>query len=125
MRATRYQECAMPMFAFVAPILARKEQLDLETFEQFTAVDEREAYVAARRAAGVTREAVWHQRTPDGGTLAIVLLEAHDVEAAFGHIVTSDAPFDRRFRAVMQEVHGFDLASAPPPDVRLICDTRF
>ncbi len=54
-----------------------------------------------------------------------MLIEAEDVEAAFGHIVTSDAPFDRRFRAMVQEVHGFDLASAPPPDVRPICDTRF
>jgi len=115
----------MPVFAFVAPILPGKEQLDVETLEQFTVGDEREAYVVARRTAGVTREAVWHQRTPDGGTLAIVLLEADDVEAAFGHIVTSDAPFDRRFRAMVHEVHGFDLASAPPPDVQLICDTRF
>lgn len=100
----------MPLFAFGAPILPGKEQLDAETFEQFT--------------AGEEREAVWHQRTPDGATLAIVLLEADGVEAAFGHIVTSDAPFDRRFRAMVQEVHGFDLASAPPPDVRPICDTR-
>ena len=115
----------MPAFAFVAPIVPGKEQLDAETFEQFTVGGEHEAYVAARRAAGVTREAVWHQRTPDGETLAIVLLEAEDVEAAFSHIVTSDALFDRRFRAMLQEVHGFDLASSPPPDVRLICDTRF
>ena len=115
----------MPIFAFVAPILPGKEQLDAETFEQFTASDGREAYLAARRAAGMTREAVWHQKTPDGATLAIVMLEAGDVEAAFRHIATSDAPFDQRFRAMIQEVHGFDLASAPAPDVRLISDTRF
>jgi hypothetical protein len=115
----------MPSFAFVAPILSGKEQLDAESFKQFSAGDEREAYLAARKAAGVTREAVWHQKTPDGATLAIVLPESDEVEAAFGHIVTSDAPFDRRFRAMIQEVHGFDLASAPPSDVRLISDTRF
>jgi hypothetical protein len=114
----------MPAFAFVAPILPGKERLDAETLEQFAVGDEHDAYVAARRAAGVAREAVWHQTTPDGATVAIVLLEADDVEAAFGHIVTSDAPFDRRFRAMVHEVHGFDLASAPPPDVRLISDTR-
>lgn len=114
----------MPGFAFVAPILPGKEQVDAEAFEQFARGDEHDAYVAARRAAGVTREAVWHQTT-DQGTLAIVLLEADDVEAAFRHIVTSEAPFDRRFRAMLQEVHGFDLASAPPPDVRPISDTRF
>lgn len=115
----------MPAFAFVAPILPGKEQLDAEAFERFSGGDEREAYAAARRAAGVTREAVWHQRTPDGTTLAIVLLEADDVEAAFGHIVTSDADFDRRFRAMVQEVHGFDLAASPPPHVRLVSDTAF
>lgn len=115
----------MPSFAFVAPILPGKEQLDAESFQRFSAGDERDEYVAARRAAGLTREALWHQTTPDGTTLAIVLIEADDVESAFGHIVTSDAPFDRRFREMVEEVHGFDLASAPPPDVRLISDTRF
>lgn len=115
----------MPSFAFVAPLLPGKEQLDAETIQQFSEGDEREAYEASRRAAGVTREAVWHQKTPDGTTLAIVLLEADDVQAAFGYIVTSDAPFDRRFREMVQEVHGFDLASAPPPEVQLISDRRF
>jgi hypothetical protein len=115
----------MPTFAFVAPILPGKEQLDAETLDRFANGDEREAYVAARTAAGVTRETVWHQKTPDGATLAIVMLEADDIESAFGHIATSDAPFDQQFRAMVQDVHGFDLASAPPPDVRLIADTRF
>jgi hypothetical protein len=79
----------MSAFAFVAPIAPGKEQLDADMFERFTVGDEREAHGAARRAAGVTREPVWHQRTPDGGALAIVLLEADDVEAAFGHTLTA------------------------------------
>jgi hypothetical protein len=115
----------MPTFAFVAPILPGKEALDAETMARLSSGDQRDEYAAARRAAGVTREAIWHQRTPDGTTLAIVLLEADDVEAAFGHMAGSDAPFDSDFRAMVQEVHGFDLATAPPPDVRLIADTRF
>ena len=38
----------MPGFAFVAPILPGKEQLDAETFEQFAVGDEHDAYVAAQ-----------------------------------------------------------------------------
>jgi hypothetical protein len=115
----------MPAFAFAAPILPGKEQLDAESIERLgsgTAADE---YAAARRAAGVTREAIWHQKLPDGTTLAIVLLEADDPQAAFAHIATSDAEFDRSFRAMVEEVHGFDLATAPPPEVRPIADTSF
>jgi len=112
----------MPAFAFAAPILPGKEQLDAETMQRLASNDE---YAEARRAAGVTREAIWHQKLPDGTTLAIVLLEADDPQAAFGHIATSDAEFDRSFRAMVQEVHGFDLATAPPPDVRPIADTTF
>ena len=33
------------------------------------------AYEAALKDAGITRQAVWHQQTPDGGTLAIVYIE--------------------------------------------------
>jgi len=115
----------MAAFAFVAPIVPGKEEVDAKAFEQATAGEDRDAYVASRRAAGVTREAVWHQKTPDGATVAIVLIEADDPAAAFGRMATSDDQFDRRFRAVVLEVHGFDLATAPPPDVRLVADTRF
>ena len=115
----------MPAFAFVAPILPGKEELDAETMTRLSSGDQRDEYAAARRAAGVTREAIWHQKTPDGTTVAIVLLEADDAEAAFGHIARSDTPFDSAFRTMVEEVHGFDLATAQPPDVRLIADTHF
>lgn len=58
-------------------------------------------------------------------TLAIVLIEADDPAAAFGHMAASDAEFDQRFRAMVEEVHGFDLATAPPPAVVQVADTRF
>ena len=115
----------MAAFAFVAPIVPGKEEIDANAIEQATSGEHRDAYIASRRAAGVTREAVWHQKTPDGTTLAIVLIEADDPAAAFGHLATSDDEFDRGFRAMIKEVHGFDLATAPPADVRLVADTRF
>ena len=45
---TNQEEQAMPGFAFVAPILPGKEQLDAETFEQFAVGDEHDAYAAAQ-----------------------------------------------------------------------------
>ena len=41
----------------------------------------RDEYEAALKDAGITRQAVWHQQTPDGGTLAIVYIEATDPDA--------------------------------------------
>ena len=44
--------------------------------------------MAARRAQGLTREAVWHQTTPMG-TFAIVVLEGDDIQSSLGMIATS------------------------------------
>jgi hypothetical protein len=110
---------------FVMPVLPGKEELDRETIEQMsTPGPERDAYVAARRSQGLTREMVWHQVTPNG-TLAIVLLEGDDLMSSLRMTATSDEPIDRQFREFVKEVHGVDLANDPPPDVRLIADTRF
>jgi hypothetical protein len=110
---------------FALPIVPGKEDVDRQTLERLSTPGlEHDAYVSARRAQGLTREQVWHQVTPDG-TLAIVVLEGDDVMSALGASATSDDPFHRRFREFVQDVHGVDLANDPPPDVRLISDTRF
>jgi hypothetical protein len=66
---------------------------------------------------------VWHQKTPDG-SVAIVLLEADDIQAALGGAATSQEPFDQQFRDSVKDVHGVDLANDPPPDVTPIIDWR-
>ena len=56
---------------FILPIIPGKEDFDRETLQHVAAPGtEHDGYVAARRAQGITREAVWHQRTPMG-TFAI------------------------------------------------------
>jgi hypothetical protein len=110
---------------FVLPIIPGKEDLDRETLQSAASPGaQRDAYVAARRAAGITREAVWHQKTPMG-TFAIVLMEGDDLQASMRAMVTSDDPFDSRFREFVKDVHGVDLANDPPPDVTQIMDERF
>jgi hypothetical protein len=63
-----------------------------------------------------TREAVWIQQTP-GGDMAVVYLEADDLQAAFAGLGSSQDPFDSWFRGVVSDVHGIDLTQGfPPPE---------
>jgi len=115
----------MATFAFVMPVVPGKEETDAEMLRRMgTPGSEHDVYVAARRSQGLTREAVWHQKTPMG-TFAIVLLEGDDLAASFGKIATSDDPFAVQFREFVKTVHNIDLAKDPPPDVELLIDARF
>lgn len=95
-----------------------KEEVDREMLAGLSVQGQaRDAYIAARRAQGLKRETVWHQKKPNG-TLAIVVLEGDDVQSALGVSATSDDPFHRQFRDFVKDVHGVDLANDPPPDIR-------
>ena len=113
----------MPALAFVLPIVAGKEQADREAMERF-ATEDKDQWEAAHQALGVTRHAVWHQETPDG-TVAIVLLEGDDLPAAMGAFASSQEPFFQTFRDVIRDLHGVDLAAAPPPNVQPVIDSSF
>lgn len=114
----------MPSVAFALPLQPGKQDTDREGLLRFTEGEDRDAYVAARRALGITREAVWHQATPNG-MLAVVLIEADDLERAFQGISQSQEPIDVAFRAFVKDVHGVDLENDPPPEITPIVDTRF
>lgn len=113
----------MQTFAFVLPILPGKEEPDRQAYERWNSTDQ-DAYKAARRAQGFSRETIYHQPTPNG-TLAIVVYEAEDVHAAMARIADSDAPFDVDFRAFINDIHGFNPAGQPQPDSRMISDMTF
>jgi hypothetical protein len=111
----------MTEIVFAIPIMPGKEDLDRQTRDEM-ADARRDEYVAALRDAGITREAVWHQQMPDGGTLAIVYIEATDPDA-HQRFTSSDADISRWFVQQMQEVHGRDV-SQPPLPVELVHDFR-
>jgi hypothetical protein len=106
---------------FAIPIMRGKEDLDRETREEMAGA-RRDEYVAALKDAGITRQAVWHQQLPDGGSLAIVYIEGTDPEA-HQRFVTSDSEISKWFVERMLEVHGRDVAEPPLP-VELILDFR-
>jgi hypothetical protein len=111
----------MPALAFVVPIVAGKEQTDREAMKRLTT---EEQWDAVHRELGVTRHAVWHQETPNG-SVAIVLLEGDDLPGALGAFASSEEPFFQKFRGIVQEFHGIDLAADPPPNVLSVIDSSF
>ena len=105
----------MQSVAFAVPILPGKTETDLAAMEAVARGEQKAAHQSSRERHGIAREAVWLQQTP-GGDLAVVYLEADDLQAAFAGIGSSQEPFDTWFREVVRDVHGIDLAEgfAPP-----------
>jgi hypothetical protein len=106
----------MQTIAFAAPMLPGKTEADREALTSCASGDRRAEHGASRKRAGIARESVWIQSTPTGD-VAVVVIEAPDVQAAMGSLATSEDPFDRWFRDHIKDVHGMDLAEGfPPPE---------
>ena len=104
--------------AFVAPLRPGKAE-DHRRFCEELVGARRDEYVASRQRLGIRREAAWHQETP-AGTVSVIYLEADDPGSAALGMGTSSDPFDAWFRERVQEIHGFDLASPPPPPEQVL-----
>ena len=103
----------MTEIVFAIPIMHGKEEVDRQTRDEMAGA-RRDEYAAALKDAGITRQAVWHQQMPDGGTLAIVYIEGTDPDA-HQRFVSSDADINRWFVERMQEVYGRDFTHPPLP----------
>jgi hypothetical protein len=103
----------MTEIVFAIPIMRGEEDFDRQTRDEMLG-DRRDEYEAALKDAGITRQVVWHQQTPDGGTLAIVYIEASDPDA-HERFVSSDSDISRWFVEQMQGVHGRDVSQPPLP----------
>lgn len=103
----------MPTVAFAAPILPGKADADRAAMASCSSGERKDAYEESRRRAGITKEAVWIQSTPMGD-MAVVLIEAADLDKAFATLATSDEPFDRWFRDQIRDVHGISLEDGMP-----------
>ncbi|HEY6637962.1 MAG TPA: hypothetical protein VIZ61_09815 [Solirubrobacterales bacterium] len=111
----------MTEIVFAIPVMRGKEDFDREVRDEMVGA-RRDEYVAALKDVGITRQAVWHQQTADGGTLVIVYIEASDPDAQ-QRFVSSDTDISRWFVEEMQGVHGRDV-SKPPLPVEKVLDFR-
>jgi hypothetical protein len=59
------------------------------------------------------------QETP-AGIVSVICLEADDPGSAMQGMGTSSDPFDEWFRERVRDIHGFDLASPPPPPEQVL-----
>ena len=114
----------MPSVGFAIPVLPGKTDVDRDAMGSCWRGERRATYDDAGRRAGVTKETVWIQTTPMGD-LAVIYLEADDLETAFGTIGGSGEPFDQGFRDHVQDVHGISLADGMPiPELILDFDSE-
>ena len=93
-------------YAFIMPVLPGKET-DLRKWnevELHTAAHDR-LYLEA----GVDREQVWLQHSPQGD-IAIILLNTDSAARAFNFLATSSDPWSIKFRAFLLDVYGVDFS---------------
>ena len=103
----------MTEIVFALPIVHGKEDLYRQTWDELAGA-RRDEYAAAIKDAGMTRQAVWRQQMPRGGTLAIVYIEATDPDAP-RRFNSSDTEISRWFVQRMQDAYGRDFTHPPLP----------
>jgi hypothetical protein len=109
----------MQSIAFAAPMLPGKTEVDRTAMRSCAEGERKVDHQASRARHGIEREAVWIQQTP-GGDMAVVYLEADDLQAAFAGLASSQDPFDQWFRDIVREVHGIDLTQGfAPPEIMM------
>jgi hypothetical protein len=109
----------MQCVAFAVPILPGKTEADRSAMQSVSSGERKAAHQSSRERHGISREAVWIQQTP-GGDVAVVYLEADDLQAAFAGIGSSREPFDSWFRDLIRDLHGIDLAQGFPPPEQML-----
>lgn len=109
----------MYKFNFTAPVLPGK---DVRSPQRAFEAD-MDGYRESRRRMGATLERVFLMPTPMGD-FAIAYVEAtKDFPEGMTLIATSDLPADRKFRELLQEIHGIDVTQPPPgPPPEVISD---
>lgn len=105
--------------AFTVPLLPGKTEIDRREMTSCWNGARKAAHDESRRRKGITRHAVWIQRAP-AGDVAVVLMEADDLERAFAGIGASQEPFDVWFREHVLEVHGIDVADGMEPPEQVL-----
>jgi hypothetical protein len=109
----------MEAIAFAVPLLPGKTEADRAAMASCWRGERKAAFEDARRRAGITREAVFIQSTPNGD-VAVVYLEGDDLANAMKIVATSDEPFDRWFRDHVRDAHGISLEDGfAPPETAL------
>lgn len=107
----------MANYCFAVPILPGKLD-EMKTWAR-TGIRDNKAHDSVFRAAGITREQVWVEHTPDGD-FAVVSLEVRDPAKALPAVAASKDPWAAQFKAFVQRTHGIDISKPLPPNELLV-----
>jgi hypothetical protein len=108
----------MYRYAQPFPVLAGKSDADLNAIADYFNAHPDE-YRESRRAAGVTLERAYLQKTPMGSFVVAYIESERDLGATFAAMADTATPLQRRFAELIQEIHGIDIAAppaGPPPE---------
>ena len=108
----------MAMFAMCMPILPGKKDKWLKKMDELNTEPMASIFRGSREEAGV-HERSFLQETPHGD-FVVLTFEGDDPVASFGKIMANMPP---DFADFAKDVHGLD-ASAPPPAIRMVFDSR-
>jgi hypothetical protein len=106
----------MSLYAFAAPVLPGKADRIRELAREVATSDEAKS---VRTAAGIDRERLYLQDTPDGD-IAIVVWDTDDGERALKSLATATDDYSVRFHADIMDIHGIDATdtdSVPSPEL--------
>lgn len=103
----------MGTIAFAAPLLPGKADTWRHWISELNGARSAE-FADFNSRHGLTRHAAWLQQTPHGDLVAVIH-EGPGAEQLLAKIATSDHEFDAWFRTMIQELHGIDASSPPPP----------
>jgi hypothetical protein len=72
-----------------------------------------EEYAESRQRRNISAESVWFAPKPSGGGIAILCLEADDLERALRELTESEGSFDIWFETQVRKLFGCDFARLP------------
>lgn len=107
----------MANYCFTAPILPGQEEY-LRKYIREDMVHNAD-HDRIMRLAGITREQLWIQPTPNMGSLLVMSIESNDPAKAMQLLATSSDPWAARFRDYLKRVHGVDAAQPMPLNQQL------
>lgn len=109
----------MANYCFFAPILSREAGLEeMKKWNKEMVVNNKE-HDEVFLAAGISREQVWVQHTPQGD-FAVASFEVKDPMKAFQTLATSQKPWAVKFREFLNKAHGIDMSQPVSPNELIV-----
>jgi hypothetical protein len=105
--------CAFSRASLFAWQVSADQEEPWRRFLQELSGSRHEEYAESRRRRNISAESVWFASMPSGGGIAIVCLEAEDLERALRELAESEIHFDTRYEAQMRKLFGCDFARLP------------